>query len=262
MRWSARPPGALSAAARCDSASTAKGTPSRTTPFCRCRETDAFEAKLKPQGLHYDRERFMAHFDVQMIGAIMLHWGRIAEMKTGEGKTQVAVPALYLNALEGKGAHLLTHNDYLAKRDRDWMAPIYESLGLTVGVIQHDMDGPTRRHEAYRCDITYATNHEVGFDYLRDNTVDYAEWLVLRDLHFAIVDEADSLLIDEARTPLILAGAGRQADRAVPQGRSHYPAADPGYRLHRRREEQDRLPHRGRRAQSRATSRRLEYLRS
>ena len=186
-------------------------------------EADAFEAKLKPQNLRYDRERFMAHFDVQMIGAIMLHWGRIAEMKTGEGKTQVAVPALYLNALEGKGAHLLTHNDYLAKRDSEWMRPIYESLGLTVGVIQHDMDGD-EKYEAYRCDVTYATNHEVGFDYLRDNTVDYAEWLVLRDLNYAIVDEADSLLIDEARTPLILAGAGtkptelyRKVDRIIPR---------------------------------------------
>ncbi|MFB3881471.1 MAG: preprotein translocase subunit SecA [Armatimonadota bacterium] len=186
-------------------------------------EADDFEKKLLAQRSRYDRERYMAHFDVQMVGAIMLHWGRIAEMKTGEGKTQVAVPALYLNALEGKGAHLLTHNDYLARRDRDWMAPIYESLGLTVGVIQHDMEAPDRQ-DAYDCDITYAVNHEVGFDYLRDNTVDYADWLVLRDLHYAIVDEADSLLIDEARTPLILAGMGtkptelyRKVDRVIPR---------------------------------------------
>ena len=186
-------------------------------------EADDFEKKLIAQRLRYERERFMAHFDVQMVGAIMLHWGRVAEMRTGEGKTQVAVPALYLNALEGKGAHLLTHNDYLARRDRDWMAPICESLGLTVGVIQHDMEAPDRQ-DAYDCDITYAVNHEVGFDYLRDNTVDYADWLVLRDLHYAIVDEADSLLIDEARTPLILAGMGmkptelyRKVDRVIPR---------------------------------------------
>ena len=186
-------------------------------------EADSFEAKLRGDARRYDRERFMAHFDVQMIGAIVLHWGRIAEMKTGEGKTQVAVPALYLNALEGKGAHLLTHNDYLAKRDRDWMGPIYELLGLSVGVVQHDMSSEERK-EAYLCDITYATNHEVGFDYLRDNTVNYADWLVLRDLHYAIVDEADSLLIDEARTPLILAGQGtkptelyRKVDRQIPR---------------------------------------------
>jgi len=172
---------------------------------------DEREQTLKSQGLRYTRERYMAHFDVQIVGAMMLHWGRIAEMKTGEGKTQVAVPALYLNALEGKGAHLLTHNDYLAKRDRDWMGPIYEMLGLTVGVIQHDVLEPEFRRAAYACDITYATNHEVGFDYLRDNTEDIPENLVLRDLHYAIVDEADSLLIDEARTPLILAGAGAKA---------------------------------------------------
>jgi preprotein translocase subunit SecA len=187
-------------------------------------EADGFEANLRRQGLRYDRERFMAHFDVQMIGAIMLHWGRIAEMKTGEGKTQVAVPALYLNGLDGKGAHLLTHNDYLAKRDSEWMGPIYESLGLTVGVIQHDVMDGDLRYAAYQCDVTYATNHEVGFDYLRDNTVDYSEWLVLRELNYAIVDEADSLLIDEARTPLILAGQGtkptelyRRVDRIIPR---------------------------------------------
>ena len=186
-------------------------------------QADEYEARLQQEGVRYERERYMAHFDVQMIGAIVLHWGRIAEMKTGEGKTQVAVPALYLNALEGKGAHLLTHNDYLAKRDAEWMGPIYELLGLTVGVIQHDLS-PEERKAAYACDITYATNHEVGFDYLRDNTVDYAEWLVLRELNYAIVDEADSLLVDEARTPLILAGAGtkptelyRRVDRVIPR---------------------------------------------
>ncbi len=182
---------------------------------------EALAEELRAQGVRFEQERFMSHYDVQMIGAIVLHWGRVAEMRTGEGKTQVAVPALYLNALEGKGAHLLTHNDYLAMRDRDWMAPIFEMLGLTVGAIQHDMD-PDQRKAAYACDVTYATNSEVGFDYLRDNTVERAEWLVLRDLHYAIVDEADSLLIDEARTPLILAGVGtkptelyRKVDRAI-----------------------------------------------
>ncbi len=186
-------------------------------------DADRYEERLREQGLRYDRERFMAHFEVQLMGAIMLHWGRVAEMRTGEGKTQVAVPALYLNALEGKGAHLLTHNDYLAQRDRDWMAPIYEALGLTVGVIQHDMMSDDRK-DAYDCDVTYATNSEVGFDYLRDNTVNYADYLVLRDLNYAIVDEADSLLIDEARVPLILAGPGtkptelyRRVDRVIPR---------------------------------------------
>ena len=182
---------------------------------------ERFAEELRAQGLRFEQEPFMAHFDVQMIGAIVLHWGRVAEMKTGEGKTQVAVPALYLNALEGKGAHLLTHNDYLARRDAEWMGPIYEALGLTVGVIQHD-SGSDERKEAYECDITYGTNSEVGFDYLRDNTVDRADWLVLRELNYAIVDEADSLLVDEARTPLILAGPGtkptelyRKVDRAM-----------------------------------------------
>ncbi|HUU54769.1 MAG TPA: preprotein translocase subunit SecA [Armatimonadota bacterium] len=186
-------------------------------------DADQYEEQLQAQRLRYEREKFMAHFDVQMVGGILLHWGRVAEMRTGEGKTQVAVLALYLNAIEGKGAHLLTHNDYLAKRDRDWMAPIFESLGLTVGAIQHDISHEERQ-EAYACDITYATNSEVGFDYLRDNTVDYADWLVLRDVNFAIVDEADSLLIDEARVPLILAGAGakptemyRRVDRVIPR---------------------------------------------
>ena len=184
-------------------------------------EGERFAEELRARGVRFEQEAFMAHFDVQMIGAIVLHWGRVAEMRTGEGKTQVAVPALYLNALEGKGAHLLTHNDYLARRDSEWMGPILEMLGLTVGVIQHDMDSEERK-EAYECDVTYATNHEVGFDYLRDNTVERAEWLVLPELNYAIVDEADSLLVDEARTPLILAGAGtrptelyRKVDRAI-----------------------------------------------
>jgi len=160
-------------------------------------------------------------FDVQIIGGCVLHWGKIAEMKTGEGKTLVATMPLYLNALRGRGAHLVTHNDYLAKRDAQWMGPIYEFLGLTWGIIQHDLD-PYARKAAYNCDITYATNSEVGFDYLRDNTVDHIDYVVHRGLFYAIVDEVDSLLVDEARTPLILAGEGGkptelygQVDRAI-----------------------------------------------
>ena len=150
------------------------------------------------------------HYDVQLIGGIVLHQGRIAEMKTGEGKTLVSTLPAYLNALSGKGVHLVTVNDYLAKRDSEWMGKIYNFLGLSVGVIIHDMK-PKERQEAYACDITYATNNELGFDYLRDNMVRYKEQLVQRDLNFAIVDEVDSILIDEARTPLIISGAGAKS---------------------------------------------------
>jgi len=150
------------------------------------------------------------HYDVQLIGGIVLHQGRIAEMKTGEGKTLVSTLPAYLNALTGKGVHLVTVNDYLAKRDSEWMGKIYNFLGLSVGVIVHDMT-PAQRQEAYNCDITYATNNELGFDYLRDNMVIYKNQLVQRDLHFAIVDEVDSILIDEARTPLIISGAGSKS---------------------------------------------------
>ncbi|HEY9061420.1 MAG TPA: preprotein translocase subunit SecA [Pseudobacteroides sp.] len=149
----------------------------------------------------------MRHFDVQLIGGIVLHQGRIAEMKTGEGKTLVATLPVYLNALEGKGVHVVTVNDYLARRDSEWMGKIYRFLGLTVGLIVHDMDNEERR-KAYNCDITYGTNNEFGFDYLRDNMVIYKEEKVQRDLHYAIVDEVDSILVDEARTPLIISGAG------------------------------------------------------
>lgn len=149
----------------------------------------------------------MRHFDVQLIGGIVLHQGRISEMKTGEGKTLVATLPVYLNALEGKGVHVVTVNDYLAKRDSEWMGKIYRFLGLTVGLIVHGLDNNERR-EAYSCDITYGTNNEFGFDYLRDNMVIYKEEMVQRDLHYAIVDEVDSILIDEARTPLIISGAG------------------------------------------------------
>ena len=147
----------------------------------------------------------MEHYPVQLIGGIILHQGRIAEMKTGEGKTLVSTLPAYLNALEGKGVHIVTVNDYLAKRDAEWMGKVHEFLGLTVGVVLNSMDNDERR-EAYACDITYVTNNELGFDYLRDNMVIYKEQLVQRDLHYAIIDEVDSVLIDEARTPLIISG--------------------------------------------------------
>ncbi|HJU05082.1 MAG TPA: preprotein translocase subunit SecA, partial [Nitrospiraceae bacterium] len=166
----------------------------------------------------------MRHFDVQLLGGMVLHKGKIAEMKTGEGKTLVATLPLYLNALSGKGVHLVTVNDYLAKRDAQWMGPLYHALGLSVGIIQHDASflfdpqydasdkrlqhlRPCSRQEAYRADITYGTNNEYGFDYLRDNLiVTNLNQCVQRELNFAIVDEVDSILIDEARTPLIISG--------------------------------------------------------
>ena len=149
----------------------------------------------------------MRHFKVQLIGGIVLHQGRIAEMKTGEGKTLVATLPVYLNALEGKGVHVVTVNDYLAKRDSEWMGKVYNFLGLKVGLIVHGLDNVQRR-EAYSSDITYGTNNEFGFDYLRDNMVIYKKDMVQRELHYAIVDEVDSILVDEARTPLIISGAG------------------------------------------------------
>ena len=149
----------------------------------------------------------MKHFRVQLIGGIVLHQGRIAEMKTGEGKTLVATLAVYLNALTGKGVHVVTVNDYLAKRDSEWMGKIYDFLGLSVGLIVHGLDNEQRRN-SYNCDITYGTNNEFGFDYLRDNMVIYKKDMVQRELNYAIVDEVDSILIDEARTPLIISGAG------------------------------------------------------
>ena len=172
----------------------------------------------------------MRHYDVQLMGGIVLHQGKIAEMKTGEGKTLVATLPLYLNALEGKGSHLVTVNDYLAKRDAQWMGPIFHSLGLSVASLQHDAsylfdpayegDSPALKHlrpisrrEAYRADITYGTNNEFGFDYLRDNMVVGADMMVQRELHYAIVDEVDNILIDEARTPLIISGPARQSTK-------------------------------------------------
>ncbi|MBD5547014.1 MAG: preprotein translocase subunit SecA [Lachnospiraceae bacterium] len=147
----------------------------------------------------------MEHYRVQLIGGIILHQGRIAEMKTGEGKTLVSTLPAYLNALEGKGVHIVTVNDYLAKRDAEWMGEVHKFLGLSVGVVLNSMK-PEERREAYNCDITYVTNNELGFDYLRDNMVIYKAQLVLRTLHYAIIDEVDSVLIDEARTPLIISG--------------------------------------------------------
>src|SRR5437016_5002578 len=152
----------------------------------------------------------MRHFDVQLIGGIVLHRGKIAEMRTGEGKTLVATLPVYLNALEGKGVHVVTVNDYLAHRDAEWMGRIYKGLGMSVGVIVHDLDDEERK-EAYNCDITYGTNNEYGFDYLRDNMKFRIEDCVQRTHHFAIVDEVDSILVDEARTPLIISGPSEES---------------------------------------------------
>ena len=154
----------------------------------------------------------MRHYRVQLIGGIILHQGRITEMRTGEGKTLVSTLPAYLNALEGKGVHIVTVNDYLAKRDAEWMGAVHEFLGLTVGVILNDMKSDERR-DAYNCDITYATNNELGFDYLRDNMVVYEKDLVQRDLHYAVIDEVDSVLIDEARTPLIISGSSGKSTK-------------------------------------------------
>ena len=154
----------------------------------------------------------MEHFRVQLIGGVILHQGRIAEMKTGEGKTLVSTLPAYLNALEGKGVHIVTVNDYLAKRDAEWMGKVHEFLGLTVGVVLNDMSREERQ-AAYNCDITYITNNELGFDYLRDNMVVRENQLVQRGLHYAIIDEVDSVLIDEARTPLIISGQSNKSTK-------------------------------------------------
>src|SRR5437667_3359916 len=152
----------------------------------------------------------MRHFDVQLIGGVVLHQGRISEMKTGEGKTLVATLPAYLNALEGKGVHIVTVNDYLARRDAEWMGRLYKFLGLSVGVIRHGLDDDERR-ESYGSDITYGTNNEFGFDYLRDNMKFDLAHCVQRGHHYGIVDEVDSILIDEARTPLIISGASEDS---------------------------------------------------
>lgn len=186
-----------------------------------CAKTEEFRSRLKdgqtlddllPEAFAVVREASkrvlgMRHFDVQMLGGICLHEGRIAEMRTGEGKTLVATLPTYLNALTGLGVHVITVNDYLARRDSEWMGRLYRFLGLSVGLIVHDMDFPQRK-AAYAADITYGTNNEFGFDYLRDNMVIYQDQMVQRELNYAIVDEVDSILVDEARTPLIISGAG------------------------------------------------------
>src|SRR6267143_1807444 len=175
----------------------------------------------------------MRHFDVQLIGGAVLHKGKIAEMATGEGKTLVATLPAYLNALGGEGVHIVTVNDYLARRDAQWMGPVYHALGLAVGVIQHEMQyrydpdfaspdirlaalRPVTRKEAYAADITYGTNNEFGFDYLRDNMQFSLDDIVQREHYYAIVDEVDSILIDEARTPLIISGRDRSAESRAP----------------------------------------------
>ena len=159
-----------------------------------------------------DRVLGMRPYRVQLIGGIVLHQGRIAEMKTGEGKTLVAILPAYLNALSGKGVHIVTVNDYLAKRDSEWMGKVYRFLGMSVGLIVHDKKNNERR-EAYNADITYCTNNELGFDYLRDNMALYKSDMVQRGHNYAIVDEVDSILIDEARTPLIISGKGEESTK-------------------------------------------------
>ena len=184
------------------------------------------------------------HFDVQLIGGMILHEGRIAEMKTGEGKTLVATLAVYLNALAGKGVHVVTVNDYLAKRDSEWMGQIYGFLGLTTGVIVHGIEDEERK-TAYACDVTYGTNNELGFDYLRDNMKYRLEDMVQRGHVFAIVDEVDSILIDEARTPLIISGPQGRSLRLLQHDRRVHPGARQD-RLRGRREAAHRQPDRSR----------------
>lgn len=158
----------------------------------------------------------MRHFDVQLVGGMTLHEGRIAEMRTGEGKTLVATLAVYLNALEGKGVHVVTVNDYLARRDANWMRPLYEFLGLSVGIVTPFMD-PQEKRLAYAADITYGTNNEFGFDYLRDNMAFSLEEKFQREMNFAVIDEVDSILIDEARTPLIISGQAEDSSKLYTQ---------------------------------------------
>ena len=173
--------------------------------------------KLLPEAFAVAREAGkrvmgMRHFDVQLIGGMTLHEGKIAEMRTGEGKTLVGTLAVYLNALSGKGVHVVTVNEYLARRDANWMRPLYEFLGLTVGIVT-PFQPPEEKRAAYRCDITYGTNNEFGFDYLRDNMAFSLEDKFQRELNFAVIDEVDSILIDEARTPLIISGQAEDSSK-------------------------------------------------
>ena len=186
--------------------------PQKTAEYRQRLENGEHLRELLPEAFALVREASrrtlgMRHFDVQLIGGMVLHRGKISEMKTGEGKTLVATLPAYLNTLQGKGVHIVTVNDYLASRDAEWMRPIYEFCGLSVGLIVHDLDYEARR-AAYQCDVAYATNNELGFDYLRDNMVVASEHMVQRPLNYAIIDEVDSILIDEARTPLIISGEG------------------------------------------------------
>jgi len=187
----------------------------KTEEFRNRLEQGETEDDLLPEAFAVGREASvrvlgMRPFDVQLIGALILHQGKISEMKTGEGKTLTATLAIYLNAISGKGAHVVTVNDYLAKRDAEYMGQLYGFLGLSTGVVIHGISNDERR-EAYACDITYGTNNEFGFDYLRDNMAFSSEELAQRGHHYAIVDEVDSILIDEARTPLIISGPAEQA---------------------------------------------------
>ncbi|MEK7656774.1 MAG: preprotein translocase subunit SecA, partial [Elusimicrobiota bacterium] len=180
----------------------------------RVKRVNAALEEVLPEAFALTREASrrasgLRHFDVQMLGGMVLHSSGISEMKTGEGKTLVATAPVYLNSLMGRGVHVVTVNDYLAKRDSEWMGPIYRYLGLTVGFVQHDIDNATRS-AAYACDVTYVTNNEIGFDYLRDNMVVRAGDRVMRPLHYAIIDEVDSILVDEARTPLIISGPAEE----------------------------------------------------
>src|SRR5262245_60339770 len=182
----------------------------KTTEFRQRLEKGESLEELLPEAFAVVREGCkrtlnMRHFDVQLIGGYVLHQGKISEMKTGEGKTLVATLPAYLNSIEGKGVHIVTVNDYLAKRDAEWMGRLYKFLGLTVGVIVHELDDEERKQN-YNCDITYGTNNEYGFDYLRDNMKFRLEDCGQRAHHYAIVDEVDSILIDQARTPLIMSG--------------------------------------------------------
>ncbi len=185
--------------------------------------------KLLPEAFAVAREAGkrvmgMRHFDVQLIGGMTLHEGMIAEMRTGEGKTLVATLGVYLNALSGKGVHVVTVNDYLARRDANWMRPLYEFLGLTVGVVT-PFQPPEEKRAAYAADITYGTNNEFGFDYLRDNMAFSMEEKFQRELNFAVIDEVDSILIDEARTPLIISGQAEDSSKPVHRDQQADPAA-------------------------------------
>ena len=186
------------------------------------------------------------HFDVQLMGGMALHFGWIAEMKTGEGKTLVSTLPAYLNALDGRGVHMVTVNEYLATRDSEWMGRVHRWLGLTVGRIGSDIDDPVLKRAAYAADITYGTNNEFGFDYLRDNMTRSRDLMAQRGHVFAIVDEVDSILIDEARTPLIISGPADEAAQLYYQFASIARTLDPRRGLRGRRGEEDRRPARGR----------------